>query len=76
MTKLTTITNQYASGQISDLNTVNNDILKGLSDPSNTTNNLNCGTSFAEDSWIPSNSQVVTDVNYISCKVSNGKVGD
>ena len=76
MTVLSTQTNNYADGKISDLDSTNNQYLIGLSDPSNSTNSANCGASFASDSWVPSNSQDTSDSNYINCKVSTGKVGD
>ncbi len=52
-----------------DLDTTNNNILKALSDPTNTTLKSGCTptATFAADSWLPSNSQTA-----ISCKVSTG----
>jgi hypothetical protein len=52
-----------------DLDTTNNNILRALSDPTNTTLKSGCAptATFAADSWLPSNSQTA-----ISCKVSTG----
>ncbi len=53
-----------------DLDTTNFNILRALSDPTNTTLKIGCTTTppvFAADSWLPSNSQTA-----ISCKVTSG----
>jgi hypothetical protein len=75
MTKLKDEATKYATGQISDLDSTNNQHLSGFSNPSNSTNNANCA-GFSSDSWVPSNSQITSDANYIPCKVSTGNVGD
>ncbi len=51
-----------------DLDTTNYNILRALSDPTNTTLKSGCtSATFAADSWLPSNSQTA-----ISCKVTGG----
>lgn len=62
----------YANGDISDLDSTNNNILAGLSDPSNSTNNAGCNAAFSSDSWVPSNNQDTSYSTAISCKVSSG----
>lgn len=75
LSALVTMANSYANGDISDLDTTNSNILAGLSDPTNTTNNINCNSSFAADSWVPSNNQNTSYSTAVSCKVSSGGIG-
>jgi hypothetical protein len=72
LSALVTAANAYANGDISDLDTTNSNILSGYSDPTNTTNNLNCNSSFTADSWVPSNSQDTSYSTAVTCKVSSG----
>lgn len=73
LTELTTSANKYANGDISDLDYTNNEILRGLSNPSNTTNSANCNSAtFSADSWVPSNSQDSSYSTAIYCQVSTG----
>jgi hypothetical protein len=62
--------NSYANGDISDLDTTNNNILVGFSYPTNSTNNALC-TSFT-DSWVPSNNQVTSYSTAIPCQSNAG----
>lgn len=82
LTALTTMINAYANGDISDLDAANNNILLGISDPTNTTNKASCTTissgtttKFSLDSWVPSNNQNYSYSTAISCQVSSGNTG-
>lgn len=75
LTALYSACKSYANGDISDLDTTNNNILAGLSDPTNTTGNAGCNAAFSSDSWVPSNNQDSSYSTAISCKVSNGNSG-
>lgn len=66
LTYFTNQVNAYANGDISDLDTANNNILAGFSNPSNSTINALC-TGFT-DSWVPSNNQDATLPTAIFCK--------
>jgi hypothetical protein len=66
LTYFTNQVNAYANGDISDLDTSNNNILAGFSDPGNSAINALC-TGFT-DSWVPSNNQDATLPTAIFCK--------
>lgn len=67
-TKLETAAGNVVNGIDADLDTTNLNILKALSDPTNSTLSAGC-SNFNTDSWIPSISASQTT---ISCKVSSG----
>lgn len=73
LSMLVSTANSYANGDISDLDTINNNILAGLSEPTNSTNNAGC-VGFI-DSWVPSNNQIYTYPTAITCKSNAGVTG-
>ena len=75
LSALSNTCNYYANGDISDLDTTNNNILAGLSDPTNSTGNSGCNSTFTTDSWVPSNAQNSSYSSAVSCKVSTGFSG-
>jgi hypothetical protein len=75
LSALVTTANAYANSDISDLDATNSNILAGLSDPANTTNNINCNSSFTSDSWVPSNNQNTSYSTAVSCKVTSANTG-
>jgi hypothetical protein len=67
------MTNAYANGDISDLDTANNNILAGFSNPNNSAIKTGC-TGFT-DSWVPSNNQNTSYSTAISCQSNTGTTG-
>ena len=73
LSALWTNTSYYANGDISDLDTTNNNILASYSYSTNTTNNASC-TGFT-DSWVPSNNQQTSYSTTIPCQSTSGNTG-
>lgn len=66
---------QYCKGEISDLDSTNNNVLSNLASTSSNFG-TNCNAQISSDSWVPSNSQDTSQSTYIACTVSSGDVGD
>ena len=75
MSTFITSVRQYCNGEVSDLDSTNNNILSLMASP-NTNYGTGCNAKLSGDSWVPSNNQDTSVSTYIACTATSGDVGD